>query len=298
MSALKSLIDCHVHLYPPAINRNPGGWAAAHGEPHWATVCTRRRKDGRAVQSFPSVAGLLRAMDTAGLARAVLLGWYWEKPQSCALQNRFYATCVRAHPDRLAAFATLHPAAGRKATLDELRRAQGEGLCGVGELSPHAQGYAVDDPVFGAALALAGRLRLPVNLHVTDPEGGHYPGRMETPLSDFVRLARAFPATTFILAHWGGLLPLREAKALALPNVYYDTAASPLLYRAEIWRRFLATVPMERVLFGSDFPLNVYPRMDAEPNLARLVAEAHRAGLTAEQVGAVMRDNAARVIPA
>jgi hypothetical protein len=168
----------------------------------------------------------------------------------------------------------------------------------VGELSPHAQGYAVDDPVFGAALALAGRLRLPVNLHVTDPEGGHYPGRVETPLSDFVRLARAFPKTTFILAHWGGLLPLRAAKALALPNVYYDTAASPLLYREEIWRRFLATVPMERVLFGSDFPLNVYPRMDAEPNLARLVAEAHRAGLTAEQVGAVMRDNAARVIPA
>ena len=60
---------------------------------------------------------LLRAMDAAGISRAVLLGWYWEKPATCAGQNRFYAACVRAHPDRLMAFATLHPAAGREKVL-------------------------------------------------------------------------------------------------------------------------------------------------------------------------------------
>lgn len=292
-----SVIDCHVHLYPPAVNRDPVAWAAAHGESHWATLCTRRRKGGQPVQSFPSVTGLLRAMDEADVARAVLLGWYWEKPETCVMQNRYYASCVQAHPDRLAAFATLHPAAGRTATLDEVRRAHGEGLCGLGELSPHSQGYHVDDPAFGAALTLAAKLHLPVNLHVTDPDSGSYPGRVETPLRDFVRLARTFPRTTFILAHWGGLLPLRDAKALALPNVYYDTAASPLLYGEDIWRRFLATVPPERVLFGSDYPLNVYPRIDATPNMARLVAEVHRDGLTADQLPAVVRDNATRIIP-
>jgi len=213
------------------------------------------------------------------------------------MQNRFYEKCVRAHPDRLAAFATLHPAAGRKATLDEVRRAHGEGLCGLGELSPHAQGYGMADPVFGAVLRLAARLHLPVNLHVTDPDSGNYPGRMETPLKDFLWLARKFPRTTFILAHWGGLLPLREAKALRLSNVYYDTAASPLLYTEDVWRRFLAVVPVERVLFGSDYPLNAYPRIDAAPNLARLVAEVHRATANADQLEAVVRDNAARIIP-
>lgn len=292
-----SVTDCHVHLYPPAVNRSPAAWAAAHGEGHWATLCARRRKNDRAVQSFPSVAELLRAMDAAGVARAVLLGWYWEKPESCVMQNRFYAKWVQAHPDRLAAFATLHPAAGRKATLDEVRRAHGEGLCGLGELSPHSQGYSVDDPVFGAVLKLAARLHLPVNLHVTDPESGNYPGRVETPLKDFVRLARKYPKTAFILAHWGGLLPLRQSSALALRNVYYDTAASPLLYAEDIWRRFLAVVPVERVLFGSDYPLNVYPRIDAEPNLVRLVAEVHRAAPNADQLQAVVCDNAARIIP-
>ncbi len=291
-----SVTDCHVHLYPPAVNRNPAAWAAAHGENHWATLATRRRKDGRPVQSFPSVAGLLRAMDAAGVGRAVLQGWYWEQPEACALQNRFYARCVRAHPDRLAAFATLHPAAGQKATLEEMRRARAEGLCGLGELSPHSQGYGVRNPVFGAALELAARWHWPVNLHVTDPESRPYPGRVETPLKDFAWLARNFPRTTFILAHWGGLLPLRDPKVLALGNVYFDTAASPLLYAEEIWHRFLAVVPAERLLFGSDFPLNLYPRIDAGPNLARLVAEAHRASPRGDQIEAIVRGNAARII--
>jgi len=292
-----SVTDCHVHLYPPVVNRNPAAWAAAHGEAHWATLVTRRRKDGRAVQSFPSVRELLRSMDAAGVQRSVLLGWYWEHSETCALQNRFYAQCVRAHPDRLAAFATLHPGAGEKATLEEVRRAQGEGLCGLGELSPQSQGYGVEDPVLGAALRLAAKLRLPVNLHVTDPQSGNYPGRVETPLRDFVRLAQAFPRTTFILAHWGGLLPLRDATAQALPNIYYDTEASPSLYPEVIWRRFLAVVPKARVLFGSDYPLNLYPRIDSEPNMSRLVAELHRAGLTADELQAMTQGNAARVIP-
>ena len=290
------VIDCHVHLYPPAVNRRPAAWAHAQGEGHWAVLSNRRRKGGQAVQTFPSLKELLRAMDGAGVARSVLLGWYWEKAETCVMQNRFYAKCIRAHPDRLAAFATLHPRAGRAATLDEVRRSHGEGLCGLGELSPHAQGYGVNNPVFAAVLSLAATLRLPVSLHVTDPDSAGYPGRVETPLRDFVRLAQKFPKTKFILAHWGGLLPLRDTGALALANLFYDTAASPLLYREDIWRKFLAVVPKERVLFGSDYPLNVYPRIDAEPNMARLIAELHRTAASGDQLQAVVCDNAARII--
>ena len=281
------IIDAHVHLYPTEVDLDPAGWAAAQGERHWATLCTRRRRDGRPVQTLPTRAQLLEAMDAAGIARAVLLGWYWEKPETCAWQNRFYADCVRAHPDRLSAFATLHPAAGHDATLAELRRARDDGLIGVGELSPHSQAHAIDDPVFAETLALAGELRMPVNLHVTDPASRPYVGRIETPLEDFVRLARAFPRTTVILAHWGGLLPLTGAGAEigALPNVFYDTAASPLLYDAGVWSRALPACGTDRVLFGSDFPLYLYPKLDEQPGLVRLVAEARAGGADARVLG-------------
>jgi uncharacterized protein len=117
-----------------------------------------------------------------------------------------------------------------------------------------------------------------VNLHVTDSDARPYPGKIETPLTDFAQLARTFPQTTFVLAHWGGLLPLCDPSARELGNVYYDTAASPLLYSAEIWRRFAAVVPRERVLFGSDFPLNLYPRVSVEAEMGRLLAEARAYG--------------------
>ena len=167
-----------------------------------------------------------------------------------------------------------------------------QGLAGLGELSPHAQGYAVDDPVFRDALVLAGELQLPVNLHVTDPDSRPFPGRVGTPAEDFLRLARSFPATTFNLAHWGGLLPLRDAGVLQLGNVFYDTAASPLLYDAGVWNRFLAVVPAERVLFGSDFPLNLYPKLDELPAMGRFVEEARAAGMG----DGVMGENAARLL--
>lgn len=281
------IIDAHVHLYPPEVATDPAGWAAAGGEAHWAKLATRRRRDGRPVQTFPSVDELLRVMDEAGVDRAVLLGWYWETPATCAAQNRFYAECVRAHADRLSAFATVHPRAGGPATLEMVRRAQGEGLIGLGELSPHSQGFGVDDPVFADLLALAGELGWPVNLHVTDPASRPYPGRVETPLVDFVHLARAYPQTRFILAHWGGL-PARaeDRETLAkLGNVYYDTAASPLIYGNAIWPEALRVCGADRVLFGSDYPLNLYPHSEVAPELARFVAEACAGGADAGVMG-------------
>jgi predicted TIM-barrel fold metal-dependent hydrolase len=244
-------------------------------------LCARRRRDGRPVQSLPSVDELLRTMDAAGVGRAVLLGWYWERAETCAWQNRFYAECVHSHPDRLMAFATVHPEAGREETLAEVRRASDAGLVGLGELSPHSQHYALDDWVFADVLTLAGELGLPVNLHVTDPAGRPYPGRVVTPLADFTKLARAFPQTKFILAHWGGLLPLVDstANAATLPNVWYDTAASPLLYDAGIWSRALPVCGSDRVIFGSDHPLNLYPNLDDVPGMSRFLAEARAAGV-------------------
>ncbi|MDB6115018.1 MAG: hypothetical protein JWQ62_1963, partial [Lacunisphaera sp.] len=241
-----ALIDAHVHLYPPEAGREPVAWAALHGEAHWAALSTRLRKDGRPVQGFATLDQLLRDMDAAGVAKAVLLGWYWEKHATCVAQNKFYAECVRAHPDRLAAFATVQPAFG-PAALDEARRALDAGLIGLGELSPHSQHFGIDDPLWRQILQFAAERKMPVNLHVTDPASRKFPGRVDTPLDDFLRMAREFPDTTFVLAHWGGGLAW-SAEARALPNVGFDTAASSVLYGPEAWTR----AADERVIFGTD----------------------------------------------
>jgi predicted TIM-barrel fold metal-dependent hydrolase len=273
------IIDAHVHLYPPEAGREPAAWAALHGEAHWAALSTRLRKNGRPVQGFASVDHLLRDMDVAGVNKAVLLGWYWENHATCIGQNKFYADCVRAHPDRLAAFATVHPAAGQ-AALDEVVRALDDGLIGLGELSPHSQHFDLDDPTWCLLLQMAGERKIPVNLHVTDPLSRPYPGRVETPLEDFLKLARTFPATSFILAHWGGGLAW-SPEARELPNVWFDTAASPLLYGPEVWAKAMG----ERVLFGSDYPLILYPQTETAPGFGGMVAEAKKAGASSALLG-------------
>jgi predicted TIM-barrel fold metal-dependent hydrolase len=279
------VIDSHVHLYSPEVNLDPSGWAASRQETNWLMMATRRRKNGTAVQTFPSLDQLIREMDSAGVAKAILLGWYWQHHDTCVHHNRFYGECVRAFPDRLAAFAAIQPHAGVSATVSEMNRARDDGLVGLGELSPHSQHYAISHPAFEAALNLAISFGWLVNLHVTDPNCREYPGKVETPLADFLSLARTWPKLRFILAHWGGLLPMRDAEARAVPNIFYDTAASPLLYDATVWKRILAVVPTDRILFGSDFPLNLYPKLDREPRMHRLIDEARSEHLPESVLG-------------
>lgn len=290
---MNRVIDAHVHLYPPEANADPARWAAEHGERHWSTLATRRRKNGKPVQGFPSLRELIDEMDDAGVERVVLQGWYWQDPRTCVDQNRFFAECLRVHADRLSACVSLHAAMAEGQLEDEMARARDAGFRGVGELSPHSQGYSVDHPGFEAALSLAGDWAWPVVLHVSDPDGRAYPGRVDTPLEEFLRLAENFPHTAFILAHWGGLLALRPGVARHR-NLYYDTAASPLLYEPSVWRRIADAAGPDRILFGSDFPLNLFPGLEENPGWERLLAEAHSAGLGDEALAAVLGGNAAR----
>jgi predicted TIM-barrel fold metal-dependent hydrolase len=161
------------------------------------------------------------------------------------------------------------------------------GFIGLGELSPHSHQVPLSDPVWRKIITLAGELGMPVNLHVTDPSSKPYPGRVDTPLADFVSLARDFPRTKFILAHWGGGLAWADETA-ALPNVWYDTAASPLLYGPDVWLKG----PSGRVLFGSDYPLVLYPEVGADPEFSGIIEEAKAAGAASE----VFRGNATGVL--
>ncbi len=287
------IVDAHVHLYPPEIAAAPAAWAERAGERHWAELCTRRRRDGRPVQEFPTVDGLLRAMDAAGIGRAWLLGWYWERAETAAWQNRFYAACVRAHPDRLAAFGAVQPAAGPDAATAEIRRMREEGLIGIGELSPHTQEGGIGGEGLAATLTLAGELGLPVNLHVTDPAGRAYPGRVETPPADFAVLAERYPETQFVLAHWGGRIGAWRPEVARRDNVWFDTAASPLLYADAAWPELLRECGAgDRVLFGSDYPLVLYPKLETAAELGRLVAAAKAGGAS----DAVLGGNAVRLL--
>jgi uncharacterized protein len=298
VARLRGVIDIHTHRYPAEVFADPPGWARARGESHWAALVGPREDGKPSLQGFTDREQMLRAMDAAGVERCVLLGWYWENHATCVWHNAWMARWVKEDPDRFSAFACVQPRAGA-AALEDLRRARGEGLIGVGEVFPAAQGFAMNDPGWERVLAWAAEERLPVNLHVPEPAGRDYPGYMAAPLRDYQQLARVHPRVKFIFAHWGGLLPLHAlnpAVCRDLGNVYYDSAASPLLYDAQVYRRVADAVGAERVLFGSDYPLRVFPRAQREPDFARPLAEARAAGLTKKELALVLGGNARKLL--
>lgn len=236
-------------------------------------------------------------MDRAGIEKCVMLGWYWEHQETCDLQNGWFIDWIRQHPDRLLGFASVQPAQGPKA-LDQLQRALDSGLCGIGELFPQAQRFTFEDEVWGRLVEIAVERDVPINLHVSDPLTETPSMPHLAPLKDYVKIAQVFPSAKFILAHWGGGIPFYElnpkVRAL-LKNVYYDTAATPLLYDKRVFRSIVDLIGPERILFGTDYPLLCYPADSREPDFWRQRVEAEET-LTPKERELVMGGNLRRLL--
>jgi len=290
------IVDSHIHFYPEEVSADPVKWGTEQREPWWMDCVAPAGR--RSIQGWATEAVLLRDMDRAGIEKCVLLGWYWENQETCDLQNAWFNDLIKAHPDRLLAFATVQPRA-KQAALDSLERALDAGFCGIGELFPQAQEFAYDDPYFLRVLQIAAERGAPVNLHVTDPLVPTTAVTRATPLQNFVRLAKDFPAVKLILAHWGGGLPFYELNPRLreiLRNVSYDCAASSLLYDKRVFRQAIDLVGADRVLYGSDYPLLLYPRDQREPEFKRFLNDVVTAGLTVEEQEKVLGKNLLRLV--
>lgn len=290
------IVDSHVHFYPEEVSADPVKWGTEHREPWWISCVAPAGR--RSIQGWATSAVLLRDMDRAGIEKCVLLGWYWENQETCDLQNGWFNDLIKAHPDRLLAFATVQPRA-KQAALDSLKRALDSGFCGIGELFPQAQEFTYDDRYFTRVLQIAAERGLPVNLHVTDPLILTTAVARPTPLENFVQLAKDFPSLKLILAHWGGGLPFYELNPHLreiLRNVSYDCAASSLLYDKRVFRQVIDLVGVDRVLFGSDYPLLLYPRDQHTPDFKRFLNDVVTAGLSQEEQEQVLGENLLRLV--
>ena len=129
--------------------------------------------------------------------------------------------------------------------------------------------------------------QLPVLIHTNEPIGHHYPGKTPLSLAQIYRLIKEFPKNKIVLAHWGGgvffySLLKKEVRGY-LKNVYVDTAASPYLYDPLIYELAIKLIGVDKILFGSDYPL-------LPPS--RYFDELQETGLTPSQVAHICGENA------
>lgn len=289
-------IDAHAHFTPPSLRDDLPSYAER--EPYWGLLLDPG-EGAHSVQGWAGADRMLSDMDRAGLDRVVLQAEYPQRFDTAVERNTRILNLIERWPERVSAMASLHPGAGPKA-LYELERCVEGGMVGVGELNPYAQGFDFEDPDFIRLVERLIQLNLPLNLHVSEPVGPYYLGRSITPLDRIYQLAQRFPELKLVLSHWGGGLIFYELNPRiqkVLSNVYYDTAATPLQYRVkEIFEAAVGIVGSAKILFGSDYPLLLYPRQERQPNFKTFLEQIEATNLGDDDLSAILGDNFARLV--
>jgi len=276
------IIDFHTHIFPQKIRENRERYF--FGEAGFSTLY--RLPKSRLIGARELVA----LMDEEGIDKAVVFGFPWKNPKTLSEHNDYIAGAMERFPGRLIGFCCLDPFSGQAAA--EARRCLAGNFGGVGELAFYQEGF--NEPSLHGlepVMEICRQADVPVLLHTNKPIGHHYPGKMPMTFPQLYALIRRFPENKIVLAHWGGgifffHLVKKEIKE-SLRNVYFDTAASPFLYDARVYRIAVQIVGPEKILFGSDYPL-ISP--------SRYIKEMTAAGLSSEETRLILGQTAARLL--
>jgi len=187
---------------------------------------------------------LVREMEELGIVAAVLLPI--DLPVISRNAEAFLEAADRHAP--LVGFGSVHPFeedyAGR---LERQKRAGARGV----KIHPAVQMLPPDHPRAMEVYRTCGELGLPVFWHCgpVDIEGRW--GRYCSQLKHYWRAVQAFPDTTFVLGH-SGAMQLDQGIELArmYPNVWCEIASQSVAHVG----RLIEEVPIERVMFGTDWP--------------------------------------------
>ena len=277
-------LDVHTHIVPPDVVEGRCRYSQAD---IW--FGRLYRNDRRVLASADD---LRRSMRRAGLAASVAFGFAWRDPGLCRANNDYVLDAAAASNEggaQILPFCVVPPGDPDYAAV-EMERCQALGAVGVGELFPQGQGWNLNDRTAVRSFMDAVRaLGLILTVHTSEPIGHAYPGKdSTTPASVWSLIEASEGEVPIILAHWGGGLAFYELMPeihQQAQNIYYDSSASHLLYRPEIYQVMSRLAP-GRVLFGSDYPLI---------RQTRAIRLAHGSGLAVDELSALLGGNARRL---
>jgi predicted TIM-barrel fold metal-dependent hydrolase len=276
------IIDVHTHIFPPDIIRERDTFFG--GEPEFQLLY------GPADSKMASAEMLIQSMDENGIDRSVVFGFPWRTAELLARHNDYVLDAAARYPDRLLPLACLDLFSQR--CVEKAEKALLDGVRGFGELAVYSAGGNMDRVLdnFKQIAVLCRGKDLVLLAHANEPVGHEYPGKAPFGLDFYYDMARAAAGATLILAHWGGGLLFFELLKKHDPglfaNIYYDTAASPFVYRSDIYRVATQAAGPNKILFGSDYPL-ISPK--------RYFKEIRQSGLSDLEIDGICGKNAARI---
>lgn len=244
------IIDFHTHVFPPKVKENRDRYIES--DPCFSILYSDPKS------KLVTTDELITSMDRAGVNKSVILNISWASHELCLEMNDYILESISRYPQRLIGFCGVCLQTPEIA-LKEIKRCIKGGAKGIGELRLDMQSLDISDrQKINPLIETIKKHNLILLIHSSEPVGHIYPGKGTITPSVLYRFIANNPEITIICSHWGGGLPfyalMPEVKR-AIEKVYFDTAASPLLYSTQIYKQVLQLVGDDKILFGSDFPL-------------------------------------------
>jgi len=262
------IIDFHTHVFSPQINKNRNKYIDS--DPCFAILYSK--KDAK----LATADELIASMDKEGIDISVIVNIGWTTHELCVETNDYILESVARYPKRLIGFCAVQPNS-YDAAIAEIERCAEGGIRGVGEMRPDMQLFDLGDEVLMEPFVeVLKKHKLILLTHASEPIGHDYPGKGAITPDMLYPFITSFPDLTIVCAHWGGGLPfyaLMPEVAQVMTNVFFDTAASPLLYSPQVYNQVTQLVGGDKILFGSDYPLLAQGRLLKEISSLELPEE-------------------------
>jgi len=244
------IIDCHCHIFPPQVKKNRRKYIES--DPCFALLYS----DSKA--KLATAEELIKSMDRAEIETSIIVNIGWTTHDLCVETNDYILESINRYPERLIGFCSVQPLAC-DAAFYEIERCAEAGIKGVGELRPDIQMFdLMNEQVTRPMVGMMVKHKLVFLSHASEPVGHEYPGKGRMTPDILYPFIKSYPELNIICAHWGGGLPfyslMPEVKK-SLANVFFDSAASTLLYKPEIYNHLARIAGADKILFGSDYPL-------------------------------------------
>jgi len=275
------IVDVHTHIFPPEVIRERDRFFP--GEPEFRSLY------GSPQAKLASAEDLLQSMDRNAIDYSVAFGFPWRTKDFLLRHNDYVIESAAKAPTRLVPLACLDLLSNFCIQLAERYL---PGVAGFGELAIYSATEDLSAAMsnFSALADMCRKTGSVLLVHANEPIGHFYPGKAPFGVEFYYSLAKAAAETRLIFAHWGGGLLfytlLKKDAPQTLANVYYDTAASPYLYRAEMYKAATEIAGSGKILFGSDYPL-LSPQ--------RYFEEMKQSGLSDSLLEEMKGNNAARL---
>lgn len=262
------IIDFHTHVFSPQMKE--GRQTIAGPDASFVELYSSPKA------KMATAEEVIASMDDCQIDASVMLNIGWVSHEMCHQTNDYILESAARFPKRLIPFCAIQPRAGAVA-LAELELCARAGARGIGEMRSDTQGFdLVDRELMQPFVELMQKYHLIFLTHSSEPVGHEYSGKGEITPGHLYRFISNFPELKVVCAHWGGGLSfyaLMPEVATALSNTFFDTAATPFLYRPQIFQQVTEITGSGKILFGTDYPLMSPKRVMAQIESADLSSE-------------------------